>query len=275
MTPNSIGVCSWSIDRHDAIAAIRRAGELGFPVIQVGFFTTEALHSAKSIRIAQALRDAGRSLAGVFLAFEGEDYSSVSRIAETGGFAPDDLAESRMELVRRAVALTASLNTRSLAIHAATIPVDAASPLYRKLLDRVGRAADIAEASGLNLSLESGREPMDALLTFIDALRRPNLAINFDPANLVMYGVDEPAKTVMKLKGRIDGVHLKDAKRSERPGVMLGTVAPIGTGDAEIPRVISKLRIIGYDGPLLIEVKGGENLQPLRDAGAYLRTLLG
>ena len=75
-------------------------------------------------------------------------------------------------------------------------------------------------------------------------------------------------------RGRIDIVHVKDAKRSDRPGQVWGATVPIGTGDAEIPRVISKLRIIGYNGPLLLESRRGEDFYALRDAVAYLRTLL-
>jgi sugar phosphate isomerase/epimerase len=274
MTPEAIGVCSWSLDRHDSLGAIRAAADLGIGVVQVGFFTAADLRAAKSIRIAQAAREAGVRLAGVFLAFEDEDYSSIARIAETGGLMPDDRAASRLALVREAAEIASALGCSSVAIHAGTVPRDANSGAYRKLGDRVGQAADIAREFGLQLSLETGRESIDRLLTFVNGTGRANIAINFDPANLVLYGVDEPARVVTKLRGRIDNVHVKDAKRSDRPGETLGTTIAIGTGEAEIPRVISKLRIIGYDGPLLIETRRGDDVHAVRDAAAYLRTLL-
>lgn len=273
MTRDKIGVCSWSLDRHDAIAAIRKVADAGLGLVQVGFFTAQALQEAKAIRIAQAARTAGVGLCGVFLAFEHEDYNSIARISETGGLAPDDLADARLALVHQAAELTAGLSCASLAIHAGTIPADASSPTQQKLLDRVGKAADSAREFGLRLSLETGRESIETLVAFIDALNRDNVVVNFDPANLVLYGVDEPARAVARLRGRIEIVHVKDAKRPSQAG-MLGKPAPIGTGDAEIPRVISKMRTIGYDGPLLIETRNDNGPTDVREAAAYLRTLL-
>ena len=39
MTPLQVGVCSWSINRHDVRAAIETAkSELGLSLVQAGFF---------------------------------------------------------------------------------------------------------------------------------------------------------------------------------------------------------------------------------------------
>lgn len=277
MTSTIVGVCSWCIDRHDVLRAIRVAGsELQLQAVQVGFFTADALRSADAGVIAEAASNAGVALTGTFLAFEGEDYSSIGRIAETGGYGLDDVFEQRLSLTREAAGLTAELGCTALAVHAGTIPTDRAHPMYGKLIDRVGLAADAAGEAGVRLSLETGREPVDTLLSFMDALSRANIGVNFDPGNLILYGMDEPAPALTFLAGRIDNVHLKDARRSAQPGVLFGQTAPLGTGDAQIPRVVSKLRTINYPGPMLIEVPArAGNLQPIRDAATYVRSLVG
>jgi sugar phosphate isomerase/epimerase len=271
-----IGICSWCIDRHDVLPAIQVAGgELDVRVVQLGFFTAAALEQAKADTIRETARAAKVSLAGVFIGFEGEDYSSIDRIAATGGYAPDDLYAERLVLTRDAASLAASLGCPCVAVHAGTMPSDHTSPLHIKLVHRTRDVADVLAEHGVRLLLETGRESIDTLLGFMAGVDRENVGVNFDPGNLVIYGTDEPADAVAKVSGRVDIVHVKDAKRSARPGIDYGQPMPLGTGDAQIPRVLGKLRATGYDGPLLVEIPArGSDLQRLRGAIDYLHSLL-
>ncbi len=272
-----IGVCGWCIDRHDVRRSLEAAGrELCLRHVQIGFFTEQAVRAADPVAIREAARAADVTIVGAFVAFEAEDYSSIARIAETGGFMPDDQFESRRALMSAVADIAASVGCPSVSVHASTVPTDEASPPYRKLAERVREVTDDAASRGLQLLLETGREPADVLLRFIDAVDRPNVGINFDPGNFVVYGTDEPVTVATRLKGRIGLVHLKDAARSARPGVDYGRPAPLGTGDVQIARVISKLRATGYRGPLLIECDTRETgLDAICSAVDYLRTMLG
>ena len=271
-----IGVCGWCLDRHDARRSIEVAGrDLGLRFTQVGFFTEQAVRSADAAAIVEAARTADVTLVGAFVAFEGEDYASIARIAATGGFMPDDSYPSRLAITRAVADLAAVLRCPSLSVHAGTVPPDVTSPAYTKLLDRVRKVAEYAAERGLRLLLETGREPADVLLRFIDAVDRINVGVNFDPGNFIIYGTDDPVAAVTNLKGWIELVHLKDAIRSTRPGVDYGRSASLGAGDVQIARVVSKLRAIGYRGPLLIECDTSKTgLDAIRNAIDYLRTLV-
>lgn len=275
MSALDVGVCGWCIDRHDVCRGIEVAGrELGVPFVQIGFFSCEDLRRANAAAIARIADVSGVALTGTFVGFDGEDYSSIARIADTGGFTPDDVYPARLEIVRVVAALTANLGARALTVHAATIPSDPAMPLFGKLVSRVREVADVTGAVGVRLLLETGREPVDCLVAFMDALDCDNVAVNLDAGNLVVYGSDDPVGAVSKLEGWIEGVHLKDAQRSAKPGLEYGSPAPFGTGDVQIARVVSKLRAAGYRGPLLAEVKApGGDLDATRAAIEYLRTL--
>jgi sugar phosphate isomerase/epimerase len=275
-TELSIGVCGWCLDRHDARRSIEVAGrDIGLRFAQVGFFTEQAVRSADAAAIVEAARTADVKLVGAFVAFEGEDYASIARIAATGGFRPDDSYPSRLAITRAVVDLAAVLRCPSLSVHAGTVPPDVTTSIYAKLLDRVREVADYAARRGLRLLLETGREPADVLLRFIDDADRINVGVNFDPGNFIIYGTDEPVAAVTNLKGRIELVHMKDAIRSTRPGVDYGRPASLGAGDVQIARVISKLRATGYRGPLLLECDTRETgLDAIRNAADYLRTLV-
>lgn len=275
ISSGQIGVCGWCIDRLDVVRGIEIAAtELKISTLQIGFFGDEALQRADAKIIEAALTTHGVSLAGSFLAFSGEDYTSIKSIGKTGGFMHDDLFEHRLDLLKEAAVLTAELGAPVLAIHAGTIPQQRSSLIYPVLRDRVGQAADVVGPFGVRLLLETGREPIDTLVEFIDQVDRSNIGISFDPGNLVIYGTDDPVRSIPKLKGRIGIVHLKDAVRSDQPGVAFGQPAPLGMGDVQIPRVLSKLRIAGYDGPLLLEVRSQrQDRSDLKEAISYMRSM--
>ncbi|MDO8632767.1 MAG: sugar phosphate isomerase/epimerase family protein [Phycisphaerales bacterium] len=271
----SIGVCGWSLDRHDALRSIATAAEIDLHVIQLGFFTRAAVENADAQAIRAKSDACGVTICGAFIAFEGEDYSSISRIAVTGGLRPNDAYAERFRLTQEVAKLAAAVGATSLAMHAATISGDPTDSAYATLSSRVREVADALAEWKLILLLETGRESADTLLRFLDAVGRDNIAVNFDPANFIVYGIDDPVSAVSKLRGRIQLVHLKDASRPVRPGLEYGRAAAFGTGDVQIARVVSKLRATGYRGPLLLEVDTRESgLDAVRNAADYLRTML-
>lgn len=253
-------------------------GALDVRLVQLGFFSERAVRAA--FGGVEALRRttsaAGLTIASTFAAFEHEDYASIARIAETGGYMPDEHFATRLELTAMVADIGTSLGCDRLAVHLGTVPTDPSSVGYAKLLTRVREVADRIAARGVRLLVETGRESAAVLGSFLSAVDRPNVGVNFDPGNFVIYGTDEPARAVTLLKGRIESVHAKDGNRSARPGEQFGTPAPLGTGEAQIARVVSKLRTIGYSGPLLIEQgRGMGGVEAVRGAAEYLRSLLG
>lgn len=271
-----IGVCSWSLDRNDILRAIEIAShELHVSVMQLGFFSRESLRGANADQICRLSKSTNLQIPGIFIGYENEDYSSIETITTTGGLLPDEFYDQRLAMMCDAASLAVNVHASTISIHVGTIPHDASSPDFIKLVDRCSEVAQALADRGLQLLLETGRESIDTLQQFIQAVGRDHIAVNFDPCNLIIYGVDDPVKAVSRLKGCVEMVHLKDAKRSDNPGVDYGQAAAMGTGDVQIPRVLSKLRTIGYTGPLLIEnnIRDG-GLQPIKDGINYIRSML-
>jgi len=286
-----IGVCSWSIDRHDPRRAMQvAANDLDLRVVQLGFFAREVVDSADPIALSRTAAEVGVTICGIFVAFEGEDYSSIESIPHTGGLMPDDPYPQRLETFRRAVRLAAEMVSsaggaagRSVAIHAGTILDSTTSVDYSKLRVRAREFADVCAEKGLRLVLETGREPAETLSRFIGEMQRPNVGVNFDPANFIIYGTDDPVKALTQLKPLIELVHLKDATRATavaspaqsnpQSSQAFGSAAAFGQGDVQIPRVVSKLRAAGYAGPLLVETPERAGVSAIREAGAFLRSM--
>jgi len=269
-----IGVCSWSLaipDLGQSLSTIKN--ELGLDLVHLGFFDDTYKNPDRVIKIVQ---DIGVQVSATAVGFAGEDYSSIQRIAATGGYMPDADWEARRAKTIAVADITRALGVKSMSTHVGFVPHDARDRKYAVMVDRIKAIADALGERGLALLMETGQETAEALLAFIAAVGRPNLAVNFDPANVILYGVGDPAEAVGLLKDRIAHVHMKDGTASSKPGVDWGEDVVLGTGEADIPRIVSKLRAQGYAGPLAIEREAGnQRLADIREAIRLLKSLVG
>lgn len=274
MSPLQIGACSWSLaipDLQRTLAAVRE--ELGLKLVHLGFFDDFYKNRDQVLKIVQ---DSGVEVSATAVGFAGEDYATIQRIAATGGFRPDADWPARREKTIAVADLTRDLGVTQLSAHVGFVPHDPKDPVYAIMVDRVKELADVLGQRGLTLLMETGQETTPALITFMDAVGRPNLAVNFDPANVILYGVGDPLEAVGLLKNRIAHVHMKDANPSAAPGTDWGEEVVLGTGQADIPRIVSKLRAQGYTGPLAIEREAGnQRLADIREAVRLLQSLVG
>ena len=126
--------------------------------------------------------------------------------------------------------------------------------------------------------------------TFLDGLHSTGVAVNLDPANLVMVTGDDPVQAVYTLKDYIVHTHAKDGRRNyyRAPEEVYGLVEaemlaspsfvelPLGTGDVDFKNYLKALDDIGYHGFLTIEREVGEEPEKdIRTAVDFLRGLIG
>ncbi len=88
---------------------------------------------------------------------------------------------------------------------------------------------------------------------FIRDVERDNLFVNFDPANMILYGSGEPIAALKKIGRYVHSVHCKDATWAAHPGQEWGAEVPLGEGDVGMEAYLRTLDAIGYHGPLTIE----------------------
>src|SRR5690606_10791674 len=113
---------------------------------------------------------------------------------------------------------TRLLGCNVIGLHLGFVPHDTSDPLYAEVLQVTRELCDHARANGQNVHLETGQEPADTLLAFIKDVDRANLYINFDPANMILYGCGEPIEALEKLGSLVRSVHCKDANWAKNPG---------------------------------------------------------
>jgi sugar phosphate isomerase/epimerase len=96
--------------------------------------------------------------------------------------------------------------------------------------------------------------------------------VNFDPANVLLYDMDDPIRAIEILAPDIKSVHAKDAKRPNVKGAW-GQEVPLGQGNVNMSAFVTALKKAGYDGPLCIEREVGSQDQRIADIAAGIFVL--
>ena len=196
----------------------------------------------------------------VFAAFEGESYADIPTVRRTVGFVPPATRKAREARMLQVSDFAAAIEAPGIATHIGFLTEDSG-----EIRDLVRRVCDHAAAHGQTFALETGQETAPALLEFISDVNRPNLGINFDPANMIWYGTGDPIEALEILAPYVLSVHVKDAKYLEE--------TPLGDGEVGMERFVAELKRLGYKGPLAIEREASDPIQRMRDIESGLALL--
>ena len=215
-------------------------------------------------------------LTTLFCGYNGESYEDYPTIERTVGFVPSATRKERLARTLAVSNFAADLGVPAIACHLGFIPDDPKNPNYAALCEIVGKVCYHAATHGQIFALETGQERADVLLRFIKDCSRSNLKVNFDPANMVLYGTQNPIVALRAVAPLVVSVHCKDGNWPAAPGT-LGSEAPLGEGSVDIRQLVSTLREVGYRGALHIERETPDPVQRLRDirmAVGLLREIL-
>ena len=229
------------------------AHELGVPTIHLHAPAAQTRTPENAERFLQRLSALGITVTAVFGGFEGESYADIPTVSRTVGLVPPETRAARTQEMKEISDYAKMLGCSVVALHLGFIPHDSSDPLYAEVLKVTRDVCDHAKANGQNLHLETGQESADGLLKFISDLERDNLFVNFDPANMILYGTGEPIQALKQIGSLVRSVHCKDGKWAANPGVDWGQEVPLGEGDVGMETYLRTLDSLGYTGPLTIE----------------------
>jgi len=245
--------------------------QLGTNVVQIACGDPHHASWDEGEAMPEAARGSGIVMTGAMLGFPGEDYTTPQTIKATGGFGNPATRAERIERLQWALDRTLALGLKDLTLHAGFLPA-ADDPERKALLDTLARAGQLAADKGVTLAFETGQETAELLRRTLDDLKAPNLKVNFDPANMLLYDMGDPIHAVEILGPDIRSVHVKDARRPRVRGEW-GDEVPLGEGEVDIPKFLQALQRVGYTGPLVIEREVGDQSGRLRDVATGLARL--
>jgi sugar phosphate isomerase/epimerase len=246
------------------------AGQLGVP----GELTLDGIYEDWSAALGQ---HPDLSLVSAVCSYAGEDYADIPTVQRTVGIVPPAMRAERVDRTKQVADIAAKLQIRSVGCHIGFVPEDRASAEYAAIRDTVRDICDHLARQQQTFALETGQETANALLDFIADVNRPNLKINFDPANMILYGTGDPVEALSILAPHVVSVHCKDGVGPDagKPG-SLGQEQRLGAGQVPFPGFLETLRDSGYRGILSIEREEPDKEQrnaDIRHAVAFLRDL--
>ncbi len=269
---NQLGVMFWA--GRDTLDSIH---SMGVTCGQLGVGGDADLSPESAGRWKADLEKFGIAAVTVVCAYDGESYADIPTVQKTVGFIPPETREAREARTIAASHFAAELGVPGIGCHIGFVPEDHTHPDYIAVRDMVRRICDHAARHGQTFALETGQEPAEVLLRFLLDVDRPNLGINFDPANMILYGTGDPIMALGILGPKILSVHCKDGDwpLESAPG-SLGKERPLGQGSVGIPVFLRKLREVGYRGTIHVERECEDQRERLHDinvALTYLRDL--
>lgn len=253
-----LGVCGWSLRPDGPADLIAKLRALELTHLQVALSPLADADPAARDAAFQLYRDSGLTLCAGMISFEGEDYSTLATIRQTGGFEPDDRWPQRRSHVEACAAVADDLGLELVSTHIGFVPASN-SDAYRTMLERTAEAAELLATRGATLLVESGPEPAAVLLQFLNDLRVRTVGVNFDPANMILYGQGDPIEALKTLGHKVRHVHVKDAVASGQRGVEWGREVPFGRGQVNPIEFLTAIEQVNYRGPLTVEREGGED----------------
>jgi len=272
-SPNaSTSTTKWPIGVFTSIDAglgvhLDVAAELGVPSVQIHAPHQDTRNPEAAAKFLARCADAEITVTAVFGGFEGESYADIATTAATVGLVPEQTRAARVEEMKEISDFTTRLGCDTVALHIGFVPEDRGSDSYTSLVECTRDLLDHVAANAQQLNLETGQESAEHLLEFIADVERDNLFINFDPANLILYGTDHPIDALLKVGHLVRSVHCKDATYApaDGRGTDWGAEVPLGEGDVGMLTYLKVLDGIGYTGPLTIEREIAEDRQRQKD----------
>lgn len=205
------------------------------------------------------------------------------------GFGDSEKNPELIERSKRVLDLAKDLETDVVTTHIGVVPEDKNVERYKIMQEACFTLSRYADQNNAHFAIETGPERAEVLRAFLDSLGSRGVAVNLDPANLVMVTGDDPVKAVYTLKDYIVHTHAKDGIKlvDKSPEIIYGLVeeeiqtgeafreVPLGTGGVDFPKYLAALDDIGYQGYLTIEREVGENpAADIRTAVEFLEKIL-
>jgi sugar phosphate isomerase/epimerase len=252
-----LAVCSWSLQPASPDDLVQKLRATGIRRVQLAL---DPLRESPRVwgNVESLLHENNITIVSGMVRCIDEDYTSLESIRLTGGIAPDATWEQNIKNISEGAALAKKMGLKLVTFHAGFLPPDESHPTFGKMLQRLDVVADIFMVQNILLGLETGQETAPELAALLHKLNHPNIGVNFDPANMVMYDKGDPVKALHILAPWIRQVHIKDARRTKVPGTW-GPEVPVGTGDVNWRAFFSTFKHVVFNVNLAIEREYGDN----------------
>jgi L-ribulose-5-phosphate 3-epimerase len=252
---------------------MRRLHDLGFSTAQL-YVEDLDLKGAKELR--KSLDEFAIEPTSLVVGGPGKEVWNFYEGPQTIGLVPRETRAARIAEMKKASDYAKIADIPAVQSHCGFIPENPNDPLYKEVIDAIREVALYCKGNGQQFRYETGQETPITLIRAIQDVRTDNQGVNFDLANLILYGKANPVDAIELLGPYVQGIHAKDGLWPTNPKE-LGEEVPIGKGKVDFPRIIARLKDMNYRGAVTIEreISGPQQMEDVRASKAYLEKLIG
>jgi len=247
--------------------------ELGLPTAQI---YVDEFHPGLDDRLKQALESHHIEATSVVVGGPGKEVWDFYGGPLTVGVVARETRGARVAHIKKASDFARQCGIPAVQTHCGFIPENPNDPVYKEAVETIRDIAEYCKRNGQNLRYETGQETPITLVRTMKDVGTDNQGVNFDLANLILYGKANPVDAIELLGPYIQGIHAKDGLWPTDPK-KLGEEVPIGKGKVDFPRIIARLKELDYRGAVTIEreTSGPQQMEDVRAAKAFLEGLTG
>lgn len=268
--------------RTDFVKSVRQAAALGASGVQI-YANTSTLNENISRSDIEKIRSV----------IEGEGLCISALCGDFGCDMYYTRDRAQIDREKRIMDIAKELGTDIVTTHIGVVPDTENCAQYESMHEVCYELAQYADSVKGHFAVETGPEKATALKNFLDKLNSRGVAVNLDPANLVMCAGDDPVSAVHILKDYIVHTHAKDGvmlKKCDTRALYAPAYfglrqlnwgehieeRPLGKGDVSWGKYLDALKEIGYDGFLTIERECGDTpYEDISAAVSFLKKQLG
>ncbi|HEY6945174.1 MAG TPA: sugar phosphate isomerase/epimerase family protein [Candidatus Acidoferrum sp.] len=257
----------------DPGAAIAKVHDLGLPSCQV--FVSD-FEPQDAVPLRRALDQSKIEATSFVVGGPGREVWDFYEGPLTIGLVPRETRAARIAHLKKASDFAKECAIPAVQTHCGFIPENPNDPLYKETVAAMHEVAEYCKRNGQDFRYETGQETPITLVRAILDVGLDNQGVNFDLANLILYGKANPVDAIEILAPYIQGIHAKDGLFPTNPR-QLGEEVPIGKGKVDFPRIIARLKELKYGGAVTIEreISGPRQMEDVRAAKTYLESLIG
>jgi L-ribulose-5-phosphate 3-epimerase len=257
----------------DPDAALAKVHDLGLPTSQI--FVDEFGPDLVT-RLRESLQKYQIEPTSVVVGGPGKEVWDFYQGPLTIGLAPKATRAARIAQIKKASDFAKQCGIPAVQTHCGFIPENPNDPVYKELVAAMRDIVSYCKRNGQNFRYETGQETPITLIRAMTDVGLDNQGVNFDLANLILYGKANPVDAIEILGPYVQGIHAKDGMWPTNPR-QLGEEVPIGKGKVDFPHIVERLKQMKYRGAVTIEreISGPKQLEDVRAEKAYLEKLIG
>ena len=269
---NSIGVLIPYRKNTDIEAEFKKAIDMQISSCQINIWDESIYTDQTAAAINAAIEKTGMKITTLWAGWAGPCEWNFIYGPSTIGLVPAAYRDQRVKALKAASDFAEKINVKMIATHVGFIPENPDNPDYSGTVGALRNVCRYLKAKGQYFLFETGQETPVTMLRTIQAIELDNVGINFDTANLILYGKANTLDALDVFGQYVMDTHIKDGSYPT-DGMRLGKEVAAGQGKANLPAVVKKLGELGYTGAFTIEreISGEQQIKDIEMARDLLK----